>query len=232
MIQNAILRVRWLKKTKKSNVNHSCEHGGLNMCHVVYINLYTRPDRKEHIEKQFKQLKIDEYDRFDAIADKNGALGCAKSHYEVLKRWEQKERNKQETKNLIMVCEDDCDFKVDRAELDEMVNSFCQDERLDVLCLGNNRHNGIDISGKFAITSDTQTTSCYLVKDTILSDLLKNINESISELQNNRPERRSAVDMKWKTLQKIYFFAVPTKTVVTQLASYSDVRKKIVDYDV
>ena len=113
-----------------------------------------------------------------------------------------------------------------------MVNSFCQDERLDVLCLGNNTHNGIEISEKFAITSDTQTTSCYLVKDTILSDLLKNINESISELQNNRPERRSAVDMKWKTLQKIYFFAVPTKTVVTQLASYSGIRKKFVDYDV
>jgi GR25 family glycosyltransferase involved in LPS biosynthesis len=51
--------------------------------HAFYINLETRPDRKEHIEKQMKLIGI-KATRFNAIRLQNGALGCSMSHLKIL----------------------------------------------------------------------------------------------------------------------------------------------------
>ena len=62
--------------------------------HAVYINLDSRRDRRELFEKPFEELR-ERYPqdfafapvaRFSAIRDdKNGAIGCTKSHIECLR---------------------------------------------------------------------------------------------------------------------------------------------------
>ena len=49
---------------------------------VLYIHLYHRTDRKELIEEELKNMGLT-FERFPAIKDSYGALGCSKSHVEV-----------------------------------------------------------------------------------------------------------------------------------------------------
>jgi len=51
--------------------------------HAFYINLDTRPDRKEHVETQLNMIGI-KADRFKAIKLNNGAIGCSMSHLKLL----------------------------------------------------------------------------------------------------------------------------------------------------
>ena len=51
--------------------------------HAFFINLDSRPDRKQHVEGQLSALGIPA-ERFKAIKLKNGAIGCSMSHIKVL----------------------------------------------------------------------------------------------------------------------------------------------------
>ena len=57
---------------------------GLDRCEIHYINLKHREDRRAEIQSEFKALGVTRFACFEAIADANGALGCAKSHETVL----------------------------------------------------------------------------------------------------------------------------------------------------
>ena len=54
------------------------------MDHIVYINLDKRVDRREHIENELNRFELN-FERFEAIYNDFGILGCTKSHLEVLK---------------------------------------------------------------------------------------------------------------------------------------------------
>ena len=53
---------------------------------IFYINLEDRLDRKEHFLNEIRRLCLDEEKviRIDAVKEKNGALGCTKSHIKTL----------------------------------------------------------------------------------------------------------------------------------------------------
>ena len=51
--------------------------------HAFYINLLSRPDRKDHVEEQLKTIGI-KPERFNAIRMDNGAIGCSMSHLRLL----------------------------------------------------------------------------------------------------------------------------------------------------
>ena len=54
---------------------------------IYYINLEHRIDRKEHIENQIKKYIDPELSitkRFNAIENKNGHIGCSKSHLNII----------------------------------------------------------------------------------------------------------------------------------------------------
>ena len=55
----------------------------LDIKHAFYINLASRPDRKQHVEEQLQILGINAQ-RFNAIKLPNGALGCSMSHLKCL----------------------------------------------------------------------------------------------------------------------------------------------------
>jgi len=51
--------------------------------HAFYINLETRPDRKQHVEEQLQNIGISA-ERFNAIRLQNGAIGCSMSHLKCI----------------------------------------------------------------------------------------------------------------------------------------------------
>ena len=73
---------------------------------VFFINLEERKDRLEKIINEFKDFSnLFELNRFNAIKDKEGWRGCAKSHLELIKY------AKKNNLEYIITCEDDVIIK-------------------------------------------------------------------------------------------------------------------------
>ena len=156
--QNKILGQRWACKSQLPPVANTHGPSGLERCDIHYINLNHRADRRAEMQSEFKALGVTRFARFEAIADANGALGCAKSHEAVLSSASISEDQ------LVMICEDDCQFIADRAAIDAAIEEFYYNPHLSVLCLAYNAENEFSISQNLMITSDTQTMSCYILK--------------------------------------------------------------------
>ena len=127
--------------------------------HAFYINLETRPDRKEHVEKQMELIGI-KATRFNAIRLKNGALGCSMSHLKIL------ENAKKNNLEHVLIVEDDILFtKPDIFVI--QVNKFLSTHSdFDVvLVAGNNRPPYIEIDDTCIQVTQCQTTTGYLVQN-------------------------------------------------------------------
>ena len=85
--------------------------------HIIYINLNRRTDRKEQIEQELNSFGLS-YERFEAIEDNYGAVGCGLSHIEVLKI--ARDRNYEN----IIILEDDFTFLVSKEEFYNQLNNF------------------------------------------------------------------------------------------------------------
>jgi hypothetical protein len=70
---------------------------------VYYINLESRTDRKDLVEKELKQLGW-KYERFNAVRLKDGRAGCSMSHLKIL------EMAKEKNLEYVVVIEDDIQF--------------------------------------------------------------------------------------------------------------------------
>lgn len=228
-LQNLCLRLRLLFRTTSSHIRTNkpllTSGKGLKKCDIFYINLDHRDDRRKQIESELVKLDIDHAVRFSAKKNKNGALGCSLSHFSVLNS------RKQQTGRLIMVCEDDCEFIANREVVDRIIDKFDSDKRLDVLCLAYNAFNGVKVDDTFSITSDTQTTACYVLKPNVVEPFLKVAKLSISLLEKGKSSDVAAIDMVWKKIQKQFLFAIPNQKIAKQRISFSDIEKEIVDYN-
>jgi glycosyl transferase, family 25 len=223
-IQDKALQARWEQKSSRPSVGLKDNLTGFDRCDVHFINLKFRKDRKAEILQEFKRVGLSNFSRFDAVSDENGALGCAKSHVKLL------EAARVNQHQLLMICEDDCQFVIDRSKLDGIVEEFFCNPYLEVLCLGNNAKNGFQISPALMITSDTQTTSCYLVKSQAISLVLESARKSVQKLSCGEPSGEFAIDIVWKELQKKVFFALPKDLCVKQRASFSNIQNSYNDY--
>ena len=89
-----------------------------------YINLSERTDRKELIEKELEKLEIstDKIFRFDAIKDENGCIGCAKSHFSLVKKF------LESNDKVWSIIEDDMTFIVDKNIIDIYVSEYLDDK--------------------------------------------------------------------------------------------------------
>jgi len=210
----------------KSRNNLPIDVNGLALCDVYYINLSHRNDRRREIEKELEKIGVHDSRRFEAHRDDNGALGCSRSHYSLLRDYVAS------VDRLLMICEDDCQFISERSCIDGVVNEFYSNTNLDVLCLAYNKRNGVNISTSLEFTSDTQTTACYILKPYMIPEMIEMANESITRLESGQENKRAAIDVVWKKLQKKYVFVVPVQRVARQSASYSDIEKAHTDYAV
>jgi glycosyl transferase family 25 len=131
-----------------------------------------------------------------------------------------------------MICEDDCSFLLDRDRIDMIIEAFYADDRLDVLCLAYKALNGFSISRDLAVTSDTQTMSCYIIRQRVRNDLCRIAAKSVDLLRQGVREDRAAIDRVWKDFQKSVFFAIPNERASSQITSFSDIKGKVVTYGV
>jgi hypothetical protein len=224
--QNLVLRWRWAKTRQRDSTSAPGPQIGLDRCDVVYINLDHRKDRRAEMEEGFARIGLTSFKRLSATPHDIAILGCSMSHRDALLQ-------KIDAPNrLLMICEDDCEFLVDRARLDHLIEAFFNDDRLDVLSLGYNAKNGVSVGKDFAITSNTQTMSCYVVRPHMQAPLLECMEDAITGLQNGLPQHVSANDVVWKRLQKTSLFAIPNDRPVQQRESYSDVQAVAVNYGV
>lgn len=194
---------------------------------ILFINLDSRIDRRTHFELQFRKMGFDPQ-RFSAIRNADGAIGCSMSHIACL---ELAIRNNWDH---VLICEDDATI-INPGQLVNQVNNFLKrfgSYSWDVLLLaGNNYQPFRQESPECVRVGNCQTATCYLVRRPYFERLLANFKEGLKNLIAN-PLRQPdfAVDQYWKRLQRIdrWYLIVPIGVI--QRPDYSDISNQHVDY--
>lgn len=192
---------------------------------VRVISLESRVDRRTHIKAHFSDLGLD-YLFFPGVEHEIGEVGCAEAHVRLLRNWNPRGRQ------ILVVCEDDLLFTEGRAQVMALIREFENDEGIDVLCLGNNSVGPfVKVSASLSLTSDTQTTSCYVLKPSAVPLILKSFERSLEMLLAGGAANKWTIDVLWKKLQRdSMVFAIPQVQIARQVASFSDVQNRWVDY--
>ena len=197
---------------------------GLSTCEVFYINLDHRVDRRMNIEKQLASIGVSNARRIAATKATPGSLGCTKSHLLAYKSYSNVDGK------LLMICEDDISFVSSRADIDLVVQEFNLDDRLDVLLLSYVAFNRVKVSDLLSVSSNAQTTACYIVKKRAVPHLIASAELSIDLLSAGLADKKAAIDVVWKSLQHKLWFAVSSRVHAIQIESYSDIQHKITRY--
>lgn len=194
--------------------------------HAYYINLDTRPDRKQHVETGLKRIGVNAQ-RFNAIKMKNGAIGCSMSHLKLL------EIAKMNKFDHILIVEDDILF----TQPDTFINQFnkflkIHSNNFDVALLaGNNMPPFVNIDDTCVKVSRCQTTTGYLVRQHYYNKLIANYKDGILKLMKESHNHiLYAIDKNWFTLQSVdkWFLIIPL--TVTQREGYSDIEQRPTNY--
>lgn len=193
--------------------------------HAFYINLDSRPDRKEHVENQMKNIGI-KAERFRAIKLFNGAIGCSMSHLKLL------EFAKEKGLPHILIVEDDILFTRPFVFINQMNKFLANHKDFDVVLIaGNNVPPYENIDQTCVKVSTCQTTTGYLVQNHYYNKLIQNYKIGIEKLMKE-PEKHNlyAIDKYWFNLQKYdkWYLIIPLS--VTQREDYSDIEKKSTNY--
>jgi glycosyl transferase family 25 len=189
---------------------------------LAVINLRARTDRLDLFMREMDRLGIVGIERFDAIEDEVGAIGCTRSHATLMRRmidrgW-----------SSMMVFEDDARFRVSRDRLDVLVDAFLDDEQTEVACLEFDAQKTQRYSSFFLRATECQNTGCYLVKPTIAAALVEAFDEGVAVMSRGGDPLLHNVDIAWKPLQKTRVFVVPIQRVAYQEPGYSDIERRFV----
>lgn len=195
---------------------------------IFYINLDKRTDRRNEIEQELNKMELP-YERFPAIHNSNGIVGCGYSHLAVLKL--ARDRG---YKN-VLIFEDDFTFLVEKPELEiyleKVFNSF---NEFDVCFLSYNCNNFEDIPSNIFIkrVTDSQTASGYIVNEKCYSKLISLYEYAIPLLEETGQHWNYANDVCWKSLQKQDMWICFDKKIGKQRPSFSDNSGIFTDYGV
>jgi glycosyl transferase family 25 len=193
---------------------------------AFYINLEYRTDRKEHVIHELEKIGI-KGTRFNAIKMENGAIGCSMSHLKIL---QDAYKNKLEH---VLIVEDDITF-LDPELFKSQINKFFElhENNWDVILLaGNNMPPYEKIDDTCIKVSRCQTTTGYLVNGHYINILAQNVKMGLTHLLN-KPEEKSrfAIDKFWFVLQGVSKWYLITPLTVVQREDYSDIEKKVINY--
>jgi len=188
---------------------------------VVYINLDERVDRNQQIQQELATV-FPVVERFAAIKQANGAIGCTMSHIAVL------ERAKAEGWPSVLIVEDDFAWRNKEAGLPVL-------ERLlkkpyDVIVLTATyihiaTHTKVDLR-----LQSCQTTTAYVVAAAYYDTLLANYKEGLAALQAGGDYRVCALDQYWKRLQVRDRWFIVQPILGIQRPGYSDIEGRVVNY--
>lgn len=212
---------------------------------IVYINLAYRTDRREHIEQEILKLCKDSSKviRIDAIKHNIGALGCALSHIEALK----KIYENPSFKNCI-IFEDDFMFKeIPNYDINNIIKKFFETVSVyDIFLLGYNKN-----TLKFTQTPhidyvkvlSANAAHGYIINRNFIPKLLNNFKvasqklEKINQLLSNEPQNNYDkiilfqeienlnIDQTWVKLQPNSNWYTTIPALGFQINGYSDIGK-------
>jgi glycosyl transferase family 25 len=195
--------------------------------HAFYINLEHRIDRKEHVQIELNNIGI-KAERFNAIKMDNGAIGCSMSHLKLL---QDALKNKLEH---VLIVEDDIKF-LNPDLFKSQFNKFIENNgnNWDVILLaGNNMPPYQKIDDTCIKVSRCQTTTGYLVNGHYIKVLTQNVKMGLTHLLQKPDEHaKFAIDKFWFVLQNNSKWYLITPPTVVQREDYSDIEKKITNYE-
>ena len=197
--------------------------------HIIYINLDHRTDRKEHVVNELLNVGFleESIERFSAIKLNIPAIGCSMSHLKCL------EKAKSLNWDHLLIVEDDITFvnpDLFKTQFNKLLSSTTD---WDVVMLGGNN------CGPYQIKSDcsvkiTRCTSAigYLVNKSYYDTLINNYRNGIQLFLNNtKLPMRFAIDTYWFSLQQTNNWYLLYPLCVSQKVCFSDIEKRIVNYD-
>lgn len=193
--------------------------------HVLYINLDSRIDRRNHFEAEFNKIGL-HIQRFPAIANDNGAVGCSMSHIACL------ELAIENNWDHVLICEDDATI-VNPGQLVYQFNQFVKkfEDNWDVILLsGNNYQPFRQVSPECVRVGNCQTTTCYLLRRPYFETLLNNFKIGLKNLMKNNDQENYAIDQNWKQLQRMHRWYLIVPISVIQRADYSNISRRHVNY--
>ena len=193
--------------------------------HAFYINLDSRPDRKQHVERQLGIIGINAQ-RFKAIKLQNGALGCSLSHLKLI------ETAKANNWPHILVVEDDILFTNPSLFIQQCNKFLSTHKEFDVaLISGNNVPPYREIDDTCVQVTKCQTTTGYLVQNHYFDTLIQNYKMGIQNLMREPENHRIyAIDKFWFNLQAIHKWYLIIPLTVAQREDYSDIEKRPTNY--
>ena len=195
---------------------------------MYYINLSHRTDRKKEMEHEFSRMRLYNVQRFDAIRNKKGYVGCTQSHIACLKQ------GIESGADHIVILEDDFDFLITTEELTELFQTL-QNIRYDVMLLAYNSPDSKVLDTDHYLLKrnvDSQTCAGYIVNKKYARKLLQNFEEGLQLLLLYDKSHPFAIDQYWKRLQSTDNWYCYHKRSGKQRMSYSDIEKRKVNYGV
>lgn len=210
--------------------------------HIIYINLDSRPDRKLHCEHELGKLCLPskEIERLSAVSLPDRRVGCSMSHLRALRMardrgWER-----------VMIVEDDICFTRPEWFSAALRNVLDGEVGFDVLLLAGNlaKHLHGDRyvtpvcaleggqGGQLCRVERCWTTTGYIVNSHYYDRLIDNVSDGIKNLLT-KPHLgdKFCIDVYWHhVMQRDEFLMIFPRTV-SQLRTYSDIERKIIDYD-
>lgn len=199
-----------------------------------YINLEERKDRVEHFEKlKNEYLFFKDVERFDAIRNKNGAIGCGLSHIKVLTKLLEYQDD------YMMVIEDDLCILNDNNynEFVQYFQNIRNEKDWDIIVLTprgdkKNIQNSLNMNNNnFFEIINNQTTTGYIIKKSFIPKLIEKLKKSIEGLLKNLDPNIYAIDQYWKIIQNDNHFYYFNKIFAGQLIGYSNIEKRNVNYN-
>jgi len=188
-----------------------------------YINLDSRIDRKEQFEEECKKMNL-EIERFSAIKNEIGAIGCTESHVNVLKKARDLKLDH------VTIFEDDFQFLISREEYDQIISNL--PSNYDVVMLSYNLKQSESYNEMFGKVIEVQTASGYIVHSRFYDKLITCLEKGL-ELFKSYPQHYNHInDQYWKSLQPSSNWYYSLKRVGKQRPSFSNLLNGIVDYGV
>lgn len=197
---------------------------------IFYINLEQRTDRKEHFLQEMKKFCVDESKivRIDAIYNKNGALGCTKSHIKALEQF-----MANPAWLTCIIFEDDFTFYDTSVENNTALlkKFFMNFTDWGMLLLASNQNRSpskeTHVDGIKEVVY-SQTTSGYCIHKDSVTEVYNNFKESAAALEKGDAVYKYAVDVFWNRLtMKRYSFS---PNMGYQYAGVSDIEHRHVSY--
>ena len=193
---------------------------------AFYINLDRRTDRRAEIEGELARMGISG-ERFPAIENPDGAIGCMMSHLSVL------EMAKERGYPNVLILEDDLTFLVGKEELWSTLHSAMQetDGNYEVIMLSYSIQESTAFSPNLLAIQYAGTASGYIVHSDFYTTLINLTRWALEKYSETGYTWLFAYDVAWSRIQGNRWFAT-SKRIGIQRPSFSDIEGRHTDYKV